>query len=122
MFGEEDADEFPPDCPTDCAIKLIPRGPLLRTNLYSMSKSKWRELSRFIEKSFPQAAPVLFVKKNDGRLRLGTDYRGLNAVSMSNTYPILLSKDLLGEVAKGKFFTKLYLWNAYFQVQIREGD
>ncbi|XP_015284069.1 PREDICTED: RNA-directed DNA polymerase homolog, partial [Gekko japonicus] len=50
------------------------------------------------------------------------DYWGLNSVSTTNAYPLPLIKDLLMEVAKEKFFTKLDLWDAYFQVCIREGD
>ncbi|XP_015277220.1 PREDICTED: paired mesoderm homeobox protein 2 [Gekko japonicus] len=43
--------------------------------------------------SSPFAAPVLFWKKKDGGLRLCTDYRGLNAVSSINAYPMPLIKN-----------------------------
>ena len=33
-------------------------------------------------------APVLFVKKNDGSLRLCIDYRELNKVTIRNQYPL----------------------------------
>ncbi|XP_015271184.1 PREDICTED: RNA-directed DNA polymerase homolog, partial [Gekko japonicus] len=72
--------------------------------------------------SSPFAAPVLFRKKKDGGLRLCTDYRGLNAVSLSNAYPLPLIKDLVAEATKGKIFSKLDLRDAYFRVRIREGD
>ena len=67
------------------------------------------------------AAPVLFVKKKDGTLRLCTDYRGLNAVSTSNVYPLPLIKDLLAQVGKGKIFTKLDIREAYYRVCIKQG-
>ena len=67
------------------------------------------------------AAPVLFVKKKDGTLRLCTDYRGLNAISTSNAYPLPLIKDLLAQVGKGKVFTKLDIREAYYRVRIKEG-
>ncbi|XP_015283891.1 PREDICTED: RNA-directed DNA polymerase homolog, partial [Gekko japonicus] len=60
--------------------------------------------------------------KEDGELRLCTDYRELNAISATNAYPMLLIKDLLAEVAKGNIFSKLDLWDTYFRVCIREGD
>ena len=67
------------------------------------------------------AAPVLFVKKKDGSLRLCTDYRGLNAVSTSNVYPLPLIKDLLAHLGKGKIFTKLDRREAYYHVRIKKG-
>ncbi|XP_015280987.1 PREDICTED: RNA-directed DNA polymerase homolog [Gekko japonicus] len=50
------------------------------------------------------------------------DYRGLNAISVTSTYPLPLIKDLLAEAVKGKVFSKLDLRDAYFQVHIRKGD
>ncbi|XP_015278104.1 PREDICTED: RNA-directed DNA polymerase homolog [Gekko japonicus] len=72
--------------------------------------------------SSPFAAPVLFRKKKDGGLRLCMDYRGLNAVSATNAYPMPLIKDLLAKAARGKIFSKLDLRDAYFRVHIKEGD
>ncbi|XP_015276400.1 PREDICTED: coiled-coil domain-containing protein 113 [Gekko japonicus] len=97
-----------------------------------MGPAEKAELRKFIDKnlargfirpaSSPFAAPVLFRKKKDGGLRLCTDYRGLNAISTSNAYPLPLIKDLLTEVSKGKVFSKLDLRDAYFRVRIKEGD
>ena len=49
----------------------------------------------FIRRSTsPWGAPVLFVKKRDGLLRLCVDYRELNKVTIQNKYPLPRIDDL----------------------------
>jgi hypothetical protein len=43
----------------------------------------------------PYGAPVLFVVKKDGSLRMCVDYRGLNKVTIRNKYPLPRIDDLL---------------------------
>ena len=38
--------------------------------------------------SSPWASPILLVKKKDGSMRMCVDYRGLNAVTIKNKYPL----------------------------------
>ncbi|XP_048338343.1 uncharacterized protein LOC125424948 [Sphaerodactylus townsendi] len=122
----------PPHRDTDCKILLVPGAQLPKGRIYRMSPVEERELRAFLDKNLKRgfirratksthAAPVLFVKKKDGTLRLCTDYRGLNAVSMSNKYPLPLIKDLLDALGKGHIFTKLDLREAYYRVRIAEG-
>ena len=70
----------------------------------------------------PAAAPVMFVKRLDGKLRLVVDFRGLNKVIVKNRYPLPLIPDMLGRLHKAKIFTKIDLRNAYHQVRVKEGD
>ncbi|VVA38320.1 PREDICTED: reverse mRNAase, partial [Prunus dulcis] len=49
----------------------------------------------FIRLSFSLwGAPVLFVKKKDGTMRLCIDYRKLNKVTVRNRYPLPCIDDL----------------------------
>ena len=41
------------------------------------------------------AAPVFFVKKKDGGLRLVKDYRALNTMTVKNKYPLPLIPELI---------------------------
>jgi len=65
--------------------------------IYSLSATELETLREFIDENLstgfirltnsPHGAPVLFVKKKDGSLRLCVDYRGLNRVSKKDHYP-----------------------------------
>jgi len=47
----------------------------------------------------PWGAPVLFVQKKDGSLRLCIDYRELNKVMVKNKYPVPRIDDLFDQLA-----------------------
>ena len=68
------------------------------------------------------AAPVMFVKRPDGKLCLVVDYRGLNAVTVKNRFPLPLIPEMLDRLHHTKVFTKIDLRNAYYQVRVKEGD
>ena len=70
----------------------------------------------------PHGAPVLFVPKKDGKLRLCVDFHGLNKITKKDRYPLPLISDLLDAPRKAKYYTKLDLAHAYHLVQIAEGD
>ena len=68
------------------------------------------------------AAPVMFVQRPDGKLRLVVDFRGLNKVTVKNRYPLPLIPEMLDRLHKARIFTKIDLRNAYHQVRVKEGD
>ena len=43
----------------------------------------------------PATAPVMFIKRPDGKLRLVVDYRGLNKINVKNRYPLPLIPEML---------------------------
>jgi hypothetical protein len=57
----------------------------------------------------PWGAPVLFVKKKHGSLRLCIDYRQLNKMTIKNKYPLPMIHDLFDQVGGAKIFSKLDL-------------
>jgi len=70
----------------------------------------------------PWGSPVLFAKRTDGSMRVCIDYRSLNAVTVRNNYPLPKIEDLLEQLKKAKFFSKIDLRSGYHQIKIRPSD
>eukprot|EP00253_Pinus_taeda_P002058 PITA_02058 len=70
----------------------------------------------------PWGAPVLFVKKKDGTLRLCIDYRKLNKVKIKNKYPLTRIDDLFDQLKGAAVFSEIDLRSGYHQVHIKEED
>lgn len=133
VFEKENFDELPPRRPWDHAIELKPDAEApSRTKVYPLSPAEQKELDAFLEENLqsgrirpsksPIAAPVFFVKKKDGSLRLVQDYRKLNAVTIKNSYPLPLIEELVNKLQNARFFTKFDVRWGYNNVRIREGD
>ena len=61
----------------------------------------------FIQPSIsPWGAPVLFVEKKGGTLRMCIDYRQLNKVTIKNKYPLLRIDDLFDQLQGSSLFLK----------------
>jgi len=67
-------------------------------------------------------APILFVKKNDGTLRLLIDYIQLNKVTIKNQYPFPSIDDLFDQLREVAILFKIGLSLGYHQVRIKEED
>ena len=132
VFSPVAVDQLPPHRPYDMSIELEegstpPFGPM-----YRLSQAERDALSEYIEanlkKGFirrsisPAASPILFVRKKTGDLRLCVDYRGLNAITKKNRYPLPLIVDLLDRVQGCTVFTVLDLKNAFNLIRIKDGD
>jgi hypothetical protein len=72
--------------------------------------------------SSPYGAPVLFVGKKDGTLRMCIDYRALNKITVKNKYPLPRIDQLMDSLAGAKVFTSLDLQSGYHQIRITPED
>ena len=70
----------------------------------------------------PWGAPVLFVRKKDGTLRLCIDYRRLNKLTIKDVYPLPLIASMIDKLKQAQYFTKIDLDGAYHQVRVKESD
>ncbi|GJS85500.1 hypothetical protein Tco_0752041 [Tanacetum coccineum] len=59
--------------------------------------------------SSPWGAPVLFVKKKDGSLRMCIDYRELNKLTVKNRYPLPRIDDLFDQLQGSSVYSKIDL-------------
>ncbi|GJR07740.1 ty3-gypsy retrotransposon protein [Tanacetum coccineum] len=109
----EFADVFPDELPglppareIEFGIELIPGAEPISKAPYRMAPVELKELKEqlqeMLENGFirpsvsPWGAPVLFVKKKDGSMRLCIDYRELNRITIRNRYPLPRIDDLAG--------------------------
>ena len=89
----------------------------------SMSPLELETLHKYVEENLnkgfichsqsPSGAPVLFIKKSDGTLRLCVDYCGLNKITTKNRYPLPLIGEMLDRISCTKFFTKMDVRDGY---------
>ena len=61
----------------------------------------------------PWGAPVLFVMKKDGSMRLCIDYRELNNVTINKRYSLPRIYDLFDQLKGAKCFSKIDLRSGY---------
>ena len=86
------------------------------------------QLQEFLEKGFicssvsPWGAPVHFVKKKDGMLRLCVDYRQLNKMIVKNKYLLPRIDDLFSQLKGASVFLKIDLKSRYHQLRIKDAD
>ncbi|GLI58974.1 hypothetical protein VaNZ11_000794 [Volvox africanus] len=70
----------------------------------------------------PYSAPILFVGKKDGTLRMCIDCRGLNATMIKNRYPLPRVDDLLDNLKGSAYFSSIDLQQGYNQIRIAASD
>ncbi|KAL9267540.1 RNA-directed DNA polymerase-like protein [Drosera capensis] len=67
-------------------------------------------------------APVLFVKKNDGSMRLCIDYWELNRITIKNRYPLPRIDDLFDQMQGASVYSKINLRSGYHQLRVKADD
>ena len=123
---------LPPEREVEFTIDLILGTEPISIPPYKMASAELRELKAKLEellsKGFirpsisPREAPVLFVKKKDGSLRLCIDYRQLNRVTIHNQYPLPRIDELFDQLQGSRVYSKIYLRSGYHQLRVQEGD
>ena len=123
---------LPPNREVEFTIDLIPGTEPISIPPYRRSPAELRELKAqleellckgFIRPSISQwGAPVLFVKKKDGNLRLCINYMQLNRVTIRNQYPLPRIDELFDQLQGSRVYSKIDLRSGYHQLRVREND
>ncbi|KAL8105263.1 hypothetical protein AgCh_029162 [Apium graveolens] len=131
VFPEE-LPGLPPDRKIEFEINLAPGTEPVSKAPYRMAPAEMKELASQLQElldkgvirpsTSPWGAPVLFVKKKDGSMRLCIDYRELNKVTIKNRYPLPRIDDLFDQLKGAKCFSKIDLRSGYHQLKIKEED
>ncbi len=132
VFSEVDSESMPNHGPQNLAIELLdgkqpPWGPI-----YNLSEKELATLRDYLETQLkrgwirasksPAGAPVVFVPKKDGTLRLCVDFRGLNQITKKNRYPLPLICESIDRLAGARYLKKLDIREAYHMLRIVSGD
>ncbi|KAI3738440.1 hypothetical protein L2E82_28472 [Cichorium intybus] len=134
-FPEVFPDELPglqPERQVEFRIDLVPGASPIARAPYRLAPTEMRELmsqlQELLDKGFirpsssPWGAPVLFVKKKDGSIRMCIDYRELNKITIKNRYPLPRIDDLFDQLQGADYFSKIDLRSGYHQVRVKESD
>lgn len=104
-----------------------PFRPVYRLSPLELQEVK-KQLAELLEKGYiepsssPFGAPVLFVQKKDGSLRMCVDYRALNKLTVKNRYPLPRIDDLFDALQGATCFSSLDLMSGYHQIRVAPAD
>nr|GFC88639.1 putative reverse transcriptase domain-containing protein [Tanacetum cinerariifolium] len=123
---------IPPVREVEFNIELISGAEPISKAPYRMAPVELKELKdqlqELLERGFirpsvsPWGAPVLFVKKKDGSMRLCIDYRELNKITIRHCYPLPRIDDLFDQLQGAMHFSKIDLRSGYHQLRVKEQD
>jgi hypothetical protein len=97
---------------------VIPNRPMFRYSQLVLAEMQ-RQVTELLKQGLiqkstsPFGAPVLFVKKKTGELRMCVGYRALIKITVANRYPLPRIDDLLDKMHGSTVFSSLELLSAY---------
>ena len=132
VFTEKEPTVSPPHRVQDHHIPLEEGKTPLYEPLRPLHDEKMKALKEYLDinkkqgwiraSTSPAGAPIHFVKKKDGGLRLCVDYWQLNEITVKDQTPLPLIGESLDQLSNATIYTKLNIRDAYYNLQIAKGD
>ena len=111
-------------------IKLKPNTEPIKQRYYPVSPIVQQQINKYVDtmledgiispSSSPWSSPIFLIPKKDKTYRFVYDARKVNSVSEKDSYPTPYVKDILSKLAGCKYFSRLDLLAAYFQIELDE--
>jgi transposase InsO family protein len=132
LFPEELPAGLPPDRGVNLTIPLEEGTKPVKRPAFRYSPKEMDEIRSQVdfllrkglitESNSPFGAPVLFVPKPNGTLRMCIDYRALNKATIKNKWPIPRIDTLLDQLQGATIFSAIDLQQGYYQLRIDQAD
>ena len=104
-------------------ICLPPRRfPIKKREAARAEIERMQEMGVIRPSNSPWRAAVVLVEKKDGGIRICLDYRGLNAVTRKDKFPIPRTDDTLASLGGSQWYSTLDLASSYWQVEMDPRD
>jgi hypothetical protein len=101
-------------------------------SIYKLSENELKILKKYLNENpkkkyiqyfiNPAGAPILFILKKNGNLRLCVNYRNLNKITIKNRYSFFLIEETLNRLNGTAIYTKLDLKKTYYKIRIKKGN
>jgi hypothetical protein len=128
----EEPDSLPPSRACDHEIPLIPGARPVNIRPYryppALKTEIERQVAEMLDKGIIQpstslfSSPVLLVKKKDSSYRFCVDFRHLNALTLKSKFPVPVFDQLMDELGKASWFSKLDLRSGFHQILLKPGE
>ncbi|KAJ8003957.1 hypothetical protein DPEC_G00153790 [Dallia pectoralis] len=109
---------------TDC-VPIKQRYRRIPPSQYEEVKAHIRQLleqGAIRESCSPYSSPLVIVRKKDGSIRMCVDYRGLNAKTRKDAFPLPRIEESLDSLSGARWFSTLDLASGYNQVKVADQD
>jgi hypothetical protein len=130
VFPDKPPQQLPPKRNIQHDIKLIDEKKTHMQQVYRCSKNELEQLRKYIDEMIeagwirhstsPHAAPVVFVKKPDGSMRVCVDYRKINANTIPDATIMPNIKESFDRLEGMKFFSKIDFSSGFHQIRMND--
>lgn len=100
--------------------------------IYRMTEQEQEALRKYLEdnlkkgyirpSSSPAGAPIIWVPKKDGSLRMCVDYRRLNEITIKNRYPLPLIDEIQDKFIGTTWFSTFDVRDGYYRIRMKQGE